>query len=239
MKQTKLYFLLAVIVCFSQCKQAGYMSRKYTKGKYHESKDKLTAKTNQGNTIKLNHPGAVEAKKAIIELQPQKITLSETNKKKENVMALGQPENKVKKHSELISPENKQYLQLMRANLRDGILKAFTFKKDKNIKSKSVPEGVTTGLSIGAFASGVGSIILAFAAIIFTFITGYISPYFFVAMGLGIVGIALGITTLVMGQGDLGGMQKTFSTLGIALGGGGLIIAILWYLICLAIISYI
>ncbi len=227
---------MAVAVLFSQCKQAGYVSRKYTKGKYHENKDKLTAKTNPGNSINLSHPGSVETKKPSVKLEPQKITLFETDKQKENAIALAQPRNTTAKHAPLLNPETKQALMRMRANLKDGIIKAFTFKKNKKSK-EGAPEGLTTGLSIGAFASGVVSIILVLLAIITSLKFAIVSYYFFIAMGVGVLGLALGITTLVIGQGDLGSMQKSFSVLGIALGGGGLIFALLWYFLITLLIG--
>lgn len=224
---------------FSQCKQTAWVSRKYTKGKYHENKDKLVAKTHKTNTIDISHPGPLNTPGSSIDLKPQKITLTETDKPKEEALALGQTEVKVKrvKTSSFLSPENKQYLMLMRANLKEGIMKAFTFKKIKKASGDGAPDGLLTGLSIGAFVSGVGSLILAFVAIFATLIAQYISPYFFVAIALGVVGITLGIVTLAMGHGDLDGMQKAFSTLGIALGGAGLLIAVIWYLILSFILS--
>ena len=164
-------------------------------------------------------------------LQPQKITLFETDKQKDEAIALGQPQTKSTKKSGLLSPENKQYLMLVRANLKDGIKHAFTFKKTKKTQSDGASDGLLTGLSIGAFASGVGSLVLAFVSIVVTLIAQYISPYFFIAMALGVVGITLGIVTLAMGHGDLDSMQKSFSVLGLALGGAGLLIAVIWYLI--------
>jgi hypothetical protein len=227
MKNVKFIVIALVALLLMQCKNAGFTTRKYTKGRFVERKDKALATA--GPAAKKSN---LKNAKTVSDLNYSALKPERPSHYNEEVFALKAPEQKLKGKS-----KSQEVMSVAFNAFKSGFKSKMSFKPLDLPKAKKseAPAGLLLGLSIGGMASGIGTIICAIYAIIDSLIglvsAIYVSPYFFVAFALGLVAIGLSITTLVMGGGDLGRMEKSFATVGIITGGVGLIIAGIWYLI--------
>ncbi|MBS1635095.1 MAG: hypothetical protein JST26_04165 [Bacteroidetes bacterium] len=226
--------LLLIIIFFAQCGNLHFMQRKYTKGYYHDSGKELSHKKTNTKPAELPE---VDGKTDLSVTTPAPV---ESEDKGDGAIASAAPDNNkpadTKASAEKL-PDPKALLKL-KAKVSAKTLKNLAklpFSEvlvQKPKKSDSAKGGddhlPSTILSIVGFACGILAIILAIFAIIDSLIIAAVSFYFYIAIALGIIAIACGITALVLGHGDLDGFQKTFSALAIALGGAGLLIALVW-----------
>ena len=226
--------LFLVVVFFSHCGNLHFMQRKYTKGYYHDASKELTHKKAGEKSAKLPD---IESKTDLSVTSKSPVTRDETG---EGAVASATPQNESATSSidgtaALPQPEaslkpkvkvtGKTLKTLSKLPFSEVLLK----KPKKSEAAKGDDEHLpSTILSVVGFACGILAIILAIFAIIASLIASALSPYFFIAIALGLIAIACGIVALVLGHGDLDGFQKTFATLAIALGGAGLIIALIW-----------
>lgn len=236
--------VLSVLILFAQCSKLGYIDRRYTKGHYKPNSKSTTAKTGKTKTIEMPE---LDTKTEITASTKTPVELKET----EEVTASTKKEVIVKpsvKKAKLIdfnfiSKIDKNDIDARKAKMLARMpFSASLIKKKTEAEAKgdNGPAILNMILSIVGFASAIVAIILAFVAIFDTLIarlstSTYISPLFVVAMVLGLIAMACGITTLIMGKGELESYQKSFAILAIVFGGVAILIAALWSLLFFSI----
>lgn len=233
---------LVLILAFTQCSKLGFVERRYNKGHYRESKSTVSATTNNEKKEKNNHPSSDDSKKEAIVASPEKKVADTADTASAALIATPEKEVKLKNKTfdlNVISHIHKKDLdeRKARAFASMAITKSLLAKQEKlKSEGKDGSAVATMILSIVGFAAGIIGFLSVFYGIIDTFIAlinelSYLSPMFAVAIVLGVAALACGITTLVLGKGELESFQKSFAILAIIFGAVAIVLALIWIMI--------
>jgi len=241
MKKLTLYLcMLVTVILFSQCAGLRFMDRKYTKGRYREHSKELAVKKHDGDKTPLpaiDHKTELSAEtKAPVEkagTTDEAVTAASTPKTEPAIAPATKPAtealpkpNHAKKPT--IKLSKRAATLLARAPFSEKLLKE---PKRSEARSGDGRETTCTILSIIGFVLGIGALALMIVGIFDSIVIEGVSAFFIVAVLFGLAAIGLGITTLVMGRGDIGGMERTFAILAIAFGAVGALLSLFWSLI--------
>jgi len=234
--------LLALMILFSQCAGLRFKDRKYTKGRYHEHSKELAVKKHDGGKTRLpaiDHKTELSADtKAPVEKNNEEaVTAASTPKTESAVAPVTMPATEALPKADhpkkpTIKLSKRAAVMLARAPFSERLLKE---SKRSEARSSDGREITCTILSIIGFVLGVGALVLMFVGLIDSILIEGVSAFLLVAIVFGIAAVGLGITTLVMGRGDIGGVERTFAILAIVFGTIGALLALLWSAIFLGI----
>lgn len=232
---------LILILAFTQCSKLGFVERRYNKGHYREGKNSVSTRThNEKKEENKNTPE--ETKKESVVINTEKKGFGSTDTTTNELITKHKKEIKIKSKAidlNIISRIHKKDFEERKARAFASmpITKSLLAKQEKAKANGGDGSSVATMiLSIVGFAAAIIGFLSVFYGIIDTFIAlinelSYLSPMFAVAIVLGVAALACGITTLVLGKGELESFQRSFAILAIVFGAVAIVLALLWIMI--------